>query len=279
MIAQVLDVDMAKRTANVIVQGAAGTSSPVDVKLTHRCSPAVDDFILIMSDGGEYYGIDKVDVETQEAVEAAEGTQLVPGDEILGDPESGPGIAVRKGGLLSILADQITGIVLSKVTGMLQFFGKRVHVDTTFFHGRIRTQEDETNSSVELSLFGSPFGNPLSTEIIQAAFDTLLARGEVNLAGIQDINVNLNIAPQTGILTGPSLNLQWATPQGFVKLKVNGATGVVEVESPTIMKLTGQLILINSEGNPLDRVLTAKDLCCYTGNMHGQGSGKVYVGP
>lgn len=277
-IARITDVNAGRRTASAIVQGASGTMPLPDIKLTDSCSPTVNDWVIIVYDGVEYYALDTVQPETQEAVEARESQDAVPGDQVIGDPE-GTGIVIRQGGLISIMADQVTGFIMNKINGLLQFMGRMFSWDTLYFHGRVRTQEDDKNTKVEVSLFGSPFESPVSTEIIQAIIDTKLASINANVNAMKDINIDFNIAPQSGIMVGPSINLNLNTPQGKVAFRVNGITGIVEVESPTIMKLSGQYIFINSDGNPLDRVLTAKDLCIYTGNMHGQGSGKVFVGP
>lgn len=277
-IARVTDVNAAARTAAAIIQGGSGTASPPNIKLTDRCSPNNGDWVLIVYDGAEYYAIDTIQPETEAANAEREEQEVVPGDQTIGDP-NGANVTVRKGGLISMMADAATGFLANKINGLIQLMGRMFSVDTTFFHGRVRTQEDGTNSKVEVSIFGSPLTSPISTEIVNAILDTKLATMGVDINAIRELNFKFNIAPQTGIVTGPNLNFEVATPAGKAVFRVNGTTGIIEAESPTAIKMTGQLIFLNSDGSPLDRVLTAKDLCCYTGNMHGQGSGKVYVGP
>lgn len=272
-------VNAEKRTINVVVNDAGGTRHLPEVKLLkHHEIPEIEDVVLVIRDGGEYYYIGIPEEETEAAIEERAELHNVGGDQSMGDSENGPGIGVRKGGMVVMLADRVTGFIASKIKGMIQILGKTINLDTDFFHFRARTETDKVNTTIDARLAGSPRGIPISIEMLKSIIDTHDGRITMDLSGFNDVDLHLKFAPQAAQYKGSTVTIENDTPMGPVKIGWNGSTGTVNVESPTQIKVDAQAVLVNSEGNPLDRVLTAKDQCWYTGNIIGQGCPRLFVG-
>jgi len=278
-IGTVQSVDASKGTVAIEVQGASGTKFISKVRLLKsQAVPGIGDKILALKDGRSYYHMGNPELIGVEPEEARQKLGTVPGDTSLGDPD-GPGVHVRKGGMVSVLASKITGFVTNSIINIVQLMGKIIAFDTTFWHKKISTEKDNLNTTVDESLFGSPYGNPSPTRMVSKKIKTTGGIMTVDLAAFSTINGTLTIDPTSGMTTGANVNLSAQTPMGPISISLDGSTGNVLVTSPGLVKIqVAQAVMINSEGNPLDRVVTCGDTCWYTGAIHGNGSNKLFVG-
>ena len=275
----VQSVDTEKAKVTIEVQGASGTRIIPSVRLLKGAAvPAIGDRILALKDGSTHYHIGSPELIGDIPDEERRNLGTVPGDTCLGDP-NGPGVHVRKGGMVSVLADKLTGFVTNSILGIVQLMGKIIAFDTAFWHKKVTTTQDNLNSTVDEALFGSPYGNPSPTRMISSKVSTLGGVMTVDLASFSSITGTLTIDPTSGMSSGTNVNLSAQTPMGPLTMSFDGATGNVLVTSPGMVKIqVAQAVMINSEGNPLDRVVTCGDTCWYTGAIHGTGSNKLFVG-
>ena len=276
---QVKSVNAGKRTISVNVQDRGGTRMYQNVKLMkHVGLPEHLQQVLVINDGGDYYCVGIPETETDAAVEERESAQNVAGDQFIGDPEKGPGLGIRKGGMVVMIANEVTGIIINKIIQVIQFFGERLSWDTTFYHKIIRTLTDKMNTVIDTRVSGTPIPSVLSVEMIKGIVNTQLGTIDIDLSAFKDCEINFKIKPEAMQPVGSNVAMKGETPLGDVEIKWNGTTGVLDVKSPTQIKVDAQAVLVNSDGSPLDRVMTCKDKCWYTGNILGQGSNRLFVG-
>ncbi len=273
----VQSVDPAAGTVVVKIQGGPGTRDALRVRLMEDSKiPKYGTRIVFIKDGKNYYyyGTPKVITPEAEAARAAE--ENVAGDEFLGDSD-GAHMHIRTGGMVALMADKITGFIANKATGIIQLLGKILSFDTTYYHKLIRTMG--MNTKIDQRIAGSPNGIPLSLEMLKYILTTEDGKIVLNLSAFSEIEGKLIINPLSGKVTGTDVNLEAQTPMGGMKFSFNGSTGNVNIESPGLVNIkVAQAVWVNSNGNPLDRVVRAGDTCWKTGAMIGQGSKKLCVG-
>ena len=274
----VQSVDVEAGTVSLRVQSGPGTRNIVRARMMENSPvPEHGTRILVFKEGRSYYCMGKPMPITPEAQEARASNDTVPGDQVMGDPK-GTHVMVRRGGMVAAMADAVTGFVANKATGIAQILGKIFSFDTTFFHWLVRTESDN-NTKVDISISGTPLGISVPIEMLRSIFTTSDGKLDIDLSALSEINANLLINPLSGRVTGPDINLKMQTPMGELTMSVDGSTGKTAISAPGIVKLdASQVVLINSDGSPLDRVRTSKDICWYTGGPCGGGSSKVYVG-
>ena len=280
-LARVRGVDSDRRKLSAEMQGVGGTKPLSRVKLLKgHPIPEMDDVILILRDGTEYYCIDVVEREREVDLERNAEEQLVPGDMSMGDPEEGAGVGLRRGGMAVLKADMMTGIVANKIIGIVQTLGKRFSWDTNFFHKLIKTKSDKKNTLIDTRLSGSPKGSPLTLEMLKSIIDTSDGTINIDLSGFDDCNFSFHFAPQAMQTRGANIKIENETPMGTSKWEMDGTTGKVSMESPSLVEVDAPFIKLNSEGLPLDKVLRIGDVVPGPngGVITGMGSNTVFIG-
>ena len=273
----VQDVNTEQGTVSVRIQSGSGTRNVPRVRLMKNGKiPDINTRILIFKDGRNYYYIGQPEVITPEAEEDRAAQETVAGDEFLGDPD-GAHMHIRTGGMVSLMADRITGFIANKATGIIQLLGKILSFDTTYYHKLVRTQGE--NTKVDQRIAGSPNGVPLSLEMLKYIMTTEDGKITIDLSAFTEIKGRLLINPASGNVLGANVGFEAQTPMGVTTFSFDGSTGNVHISSCGRIKIdAAQAVLVNSEGSPLDRVRTAQDQCWATGAICGGGSSKLFVG-
>lgn len=275
----VQDVDPAKGTISVKVQGSAGTRMLPRVRMMKDAKiPEYGTRVVVIKDGRNHYYLGTPEPITPEAEDDRSSEDNMPGDDWLGDPD-GAHVKVRSGGMVEALADKLVGFIANKATGIVQILGKIFSVDTTYYHKLIKTEG--RNTKIDTMISGSPNGIPLSLEMVRALLNTADGTLAIDLSAFTDIQAKLLINPVSGNALGANIGIEAQTPLGPAALSFNGTTGDITVASPgAVVKIdNARQVLVDSDGlDPLDRVLTARDKCWKTGAPHWQGSNKMCVG-
>lgn len=274
-IVQSVDVDAG--TVKVAVQSGPGGRYINRVRLMKgQDVPEYNTRIVVVKDGRNYYCIGTPMAATAAAVEERSEQQLSAGDKLIGDPE-GTHIHLRVGGMIAVMADKVTGFIASKANGIIQLMGKMISFDTTHSHRMVRTVGQ--NTVVDERLAGSPYGTPLSLEMMKYIVKTQTGELALDISAFNNVGLNFIINPLSGNALGPNIAVNIQTPMGPIKVESSGVTGNVNVTAPGIIKVEAkQAVLVNSEGLPIDRVRRAGDICWYTQGMCGGGSSKMFVG-
>lgn len=280
-IGTVQGVDPVAGTVSVVVQGASGTYEIPRVRLMEdRPVPEHGTDILVLKEGKSFFYFGKPMPITAEAEEARAADNTVAGDEVIGDPE-GAHVRLRKGGMIEAMANKVTGFVGNAATGICQILGKVISIDTIYFHKLIRTQGK--NTKVDVRVAGSPYATdllvvPVALEMLKYAFNTKDGKLEIDLSALSEITARCLINPLSTRVTGPDINLKLQTPLGEAVVSISGTTGNIQLSAPGVIKVDATTVLVNSDGNPLDMVRTAKDICHYTQAPCLGGSPKLLVG-
>lgn len=281
MFATIRSVDAATRRCTIELDDGSGRRLIHDVLIGEpmpgsNCTPENGQNVEVSTSNSgwfisRYYGL-----ETDRANQEREHLGIGPGDNVFGGVGNGT-VGVLKGGIAIVQADDTTGLIASKATQTVNVLGRTM----AFLNGLY--QKVIVESIEKLRIDETISGPAVISPRIEKTVDTLLAEESIKYNGFRSIKLRIDgdlISQVPRVGTNIDAEMLSFTGQK-ISFKIDGVTGDISIESGlasvTMKAATGE-ILIGSDGNPLDGLVTGRTPCMALGVNHCGVSTKVKAG-
>jgi hypothetical protein len=270
-VGRILEVDTEGRTARVLLRGRSDDSVIEGAILTEssefiRSLPRAGKLVRIVNDGSEWLVTNYIREWSTENAEQNELDRITPGDSIMG--ENGAKIGYYNGGLVVLMANEVTGVMASDSKSTLNLLGHNIYEDNSVYHRSVKTQEGS-------AVLSSKAYGQAGLVSLEETSDLRTGSISIQAEGITEIDVDVN--KSLANLSALSVNIELSTIAGIVSFKVE-ANGNITMTTPAKIKLQGLAIGLNSDCiNPLDGVVTAATICPFTRLPHADASKCVFA--
>ncbi len=281
MLATVRSVDSTSRRCVVEVDDSDGRRLVHDVLIGEpmpgsTCTPENGQEVEISTSNSGWFISKYYGSETDRANQEREHLDIGPGDSVFGGHGNGT-VGVLKGGIVVALADDTTGVMASKPTQTVNVLGKTIAFINGLYQKLIVESIDKLHIKETIS------GPSVLSAKKESTIDTLSAEETIEYKGFRKIKLRFDgedVSPVPRL--GTEIDAELTTFSGVkVKLNINGTTGDVSIEAglaaATMKAVTGE-ILLGSDGNPLDGLVTGRTPCMALGVNHCGVSTKVKAG-
>jgi len=268
---KVISVDVKKHELDIEAFSSRGNFYIKKVKIGDampglRSQPMPGDIMRVVKDGDYWISTQYIWREDIKVQEDTEKEDLVPGDIIIGQ-KGQPMIALYRGGMVKLLADDLTGVMSESNTNTTNMIGKNIAFDNSSYHEMISSTDN--GGRIYKKLWGSVPG-----KFIESLSDMNDGTITESMEGISDITISINsLSP-----TGPNISIGIKNAAGNISLTVDGVTGNVKLDTPGSINITGMTVGFNTGDIPLplQGVVTGETICPYTGGPHIDCSRSVF---
>lgn len=270
-IGKILAIDVNNRKMDVRVYSTKDDFIARNVELTDavpgaRNCPKPDDLVRIVKDGGIWYSTGYLWKKDLETVDSTGKENLVAGDIVLGEMGA-PMLTLYRGGMVTLMADPMTGILADKTTSTVNLTGKNIAQDSPLYHSEINSK------SAGARIYKKAW-DPAGLKSVEKLID--LETGEISkkCEGVTDVSISMNQAS----LMGSNVSIDIKSMAGNISLTVDGTTGNIKLNTPGSINITGMTIGFNTGDipMPLQGVVTGETICPYTGGPHVDCSRTVF---
>lgn len=231
-----------------------------------RSQPKPGDLMRIVKEGDYWVSTQylwREDIETQEETE---GEGLLPGDILIGK-KGQPQITLYSGGMVKLLADDLTGIMSEANTKTTNMIGKNIAFDNSSYHEMISSTD--SGGKIYRKLWGN-IPNRFTEDLVDMSDGSITK----SMEGISDITISINsLSP-----IGSNISIDTKSVAGNISLTIDGTTGNIKLNTPGSINITGMTIGFNTGDipMPLQGVVTGETICPYTGGPHVDCSRTVF---